>query len=154
MVTHDRSSERVRLCCWKIRFCTLAHEQKLGLGGPALRCLRDSYLQKMENTNERNQFNLQMNEQSSGLQGSERERKCAGHSPFIKLSSSNNNGRAIAFTRRPQTPIFMSTFYAHQFHSCHSSIVVHIKLLIFLSSSTSLELLQLKVHRKKNKKNY
>lgn len=61
-------------------------------------------------------FNLQMNGQSEKCireRKRERENENSGHSPRIKFSCNNNNCRAIAFMRRPQAPIFMSTFHAH-----------------------------------------
>lgn len=107
MDLRDQSSGRARLCCSKTPLCTLVHERKLGLASPALLCLHVIVLTIHTNRIE-NPFNFQMNEQLVGG----RKEDISGHSPRIKFSNNNNSCRAIAF-RRPQTPIFMSTFYAH-----------------------------------------
>lgn len=114
MVTHDQSNERVHPYCWKIQFCTPVHERKSGLEDPAMLRL---HVLDTKNTHEGVRFNLQMNEQSGGLEKCVKEidDENSGHSPRIKLScSSKNNRRATtAFMRRPHAPIFMSTFHAH-----------------------------------------
>lgn len=63
----DQSSECVRPYCWRIRFCKLAHERKLGLASPAM--LRLHVFVVMRDTHEQNPFNLQMNEQSGVWMG-------------------------------------------------------------------------------------
>lgn len=70
MDLRDRSSGCVRLCCWKIQFCTPAHERKLGLASPARLCLHMCFVVRRGDAHmNRNSFNLQMNEQSGRRKG-------------------------------------------------------------------------------------